>query len=145
LSGLDLAIALEVVGLYDAYVARTLGENLRALRRRVGLSQEDLARRLKHENGRNATISKWERDAEWLPSRQTIRKLCAALQCEPWELFDDAVTPYDRLRVRPRDGTSPDLDRGERRHIRDFEGGRDFERRIGMGDRRKDRDTAANE
>lgn len=122
---------------YDESVPRIIGDNLRELRQRLSLNQERLAELLGHSRGKNSTISKWENDPDWLPSRRTIQRLCEILKCEPWELFRDAVTPYDRMRVRPLEGiprpaartiSSADVER--------FQGGKDFERRVGMPDRR---------
>jgi len=71
------------------------GDNLRTIRQRQGLTQEDLARRLGYE--RPTPISIWEKGPE-IPTPKTIVKLATGLVCSPAELLLGVVTPYDALR-----------------------------------------------
>jgi transcriptional regulator with XRE-family HTH domain len=79
---------------YTAAVRR-FGENLKAARKRMKVTQEQLAERLGYAN--NSTLSNWER-GDLLPEPDTIEKVAGALGVEPRELLQDVVTPYDRLR-----------------------------------------------
>lgn len=71
------------------------GDNLRNIRERQGLTQEDLARRLGY--ARPATISILE-SRDQIPTPKTIVKLATGLVCPPSELLLGVVTPYDALR-----------------------------------------------
>lgn len=58
---------------------RSFGQRLRAMRRGLGLSQSELARRI----GRHQTaIGPYERD-EYMPGRDVVDKLAAALETSP--------------------------------------------------------------
>lgn len=71
------------------------GDNLRTLRERQGLTQEDLARRLGF--ARPTPISIWETGTQ-IPTPKTIVKLATGLVCTPSDLLLGVVTPYDALR-----------------------------------------------
>lgn len=113
-----LLVVAEPGGFYDWAVPRTLGENLRRLRTLKGLTQEQLAEKLGHSRGKNSTVSKWERDPDWLPSRSTITRLCEILEHAPWELFEDVITPYDKLRQKPEFDVEEEARRIEREEAR---------------------------
>lgn len=75
----------------------TFGENLRRLRKRAGLTQNDLAARMEFSN--NSPISGWERAAEGrLPDAPVIQQFAKSIGCEPRELLENVVTEYDKLR-----------------------------------------------
>ncbi|HEY2717360.1 MAG TPA: helix-turn-helix transcriptional regulator [Solirubrobacterales bacterium] len=94
---------------YD--VAVGIGENLRRLRRRVGLSQEELSFR---SSVHRTDISKIER-GESLPRTDTLLKLAGGLEVEPQELLDGLVwepppaapLPWGSFRVASKDGACP--------------------------------------
>jgi transcriptional regulator with XRE-family HTH domain len=71
------------------------GQNLRALRKRAGLSQSDVAQRMKLES--QALISLWETGRN-LPEPDSIQRLANAIGCHTSELLIGVVTPYDKLR-----------------------------------------------
>jgi len=77
-------------------VATTFGQNLARLRKRVGISQEELARRIGVK--RSAQISHWETGRR-KPEPRTLTRLAAALDCEPWEFLKGVKTDYDALRA----------------------------------------------
>src|SRR4030095_5518490 len=79
------------------------GGNLREARRAAGLTQEQLAKRLRFK--RTTPISLWERSGR-LPAPHTVVKLAAALGCAPADLLKNVVTPYDALRGQ---SAPPDL------------------------------------
>jgi transcriptional regulator with XRE-family HTH domain len=70
--------------------------NLKALRRRKGVTQEELQRRLGLK--RQSQVSIFERSGR-LPKPETIKKIAAALESEPWQLMVGVLTPYDELRM----------------------------------------------
>jgi transcriptional regulator with XRE-family HTH domain len=73
------------------------GGNLKRLRDRAGLTQEVLATRLKLK--RPTPVSLWEgQRRSAIPKARTIKKIAAALGCQPWELLDGVETEYDKLR-----------------------------------------------
>ena len=88
-------------------VAVGLGENLRRLRRRAGLSQEELNFR---SSVHRTDISKIER-GESLPRADTLLKLAGGLGVEPQELLDGlawepppaARLPWGSFRVASTD------------------------------------------
>lgn len=61
------------------------GKRLKELRKRKGLSQQQLAELVGMESSNN--ISKLE-SGEQLPKKENLEKLCNALNIEPKELFD---------------------------------------------------------
>lgn len=71
------------------------GQNLRALRERAGLTQEELAARLQYKG--QAPLSLLETGAK-IPTPKTIIKLAHALDCTSADLLVGVVTPYDELR-----------------------------------------------
>jgi len=87
---------------YDPFPEpKTLGERIKAKRRRFGLSQEQAAKHLSIDEG---TLRRWERD-EWRPSVRTRVKLEIFLaQHEPRLLTDwslDSSAPQNPVRGLP--------------------------------------------
>ena len=72
------------------------GQNLRALRERAGLTQEELARKLGYK--RQSPVSHWETGKTELPEAPTIIKMAQELGCSTTDLMRSAVTPWDALR-----------------------------------------------
>jgi len=93
----------------------TFGENLRAMRTRAGLTQEDLAARLEFK--RTTPLSLWERGDD-VPFPKTIVKLATAIGCTPADLLRDVETAYDRLRGGARAARrAPTLSEDDRRWL----------------------------
>lgn len=90
-----MIVACCVCSAYAPGVARRFGENLKRVRERLDVKQEQLQRRLKLK--RQSTISAWE-TRETVPLPRTIRRIAKALPCETWELLEDVETEYDVLR-----------------------------------------------
>jgi transcriptional regulator with XRE-family HTH domain len=63
-----------------------LGEYLYAARKRLGLSQEELAKRSGLQAGEISRFERGKRD----PRVSTLEKLAAALEVEPWQLLKKA-------------------------------------------------------
>jgi transcriptional regulator with XRE-family HTH domain len=61
-----------------------LGENLRAARTKLGLTQEEVAERSGVQAGEVSRIERGKRD----PQASTIEKLAAAVEVPPGRLFD---------------------------------------------------------
>lgn len=61
------------------------GKRLKELRKKAGLSQQNLAELVGMESSNN--ISKLEA-GEQLPKKENLEKICTALRVEPRELFD---------------------------------------------------------
>jgi transcriptional regulator with XRE-family HTH domain len=76
---------------------RRFGENVKTIRERRGLSQEQVAERLGLK--RQANLPRLENGNE-IPSPARILALAVALECEPGELLEDVETEYDKLRKR---------------------------------------------
>lgn len=62
--------------------ARIIGENIALARHRLGINQEELARRL---GMRRTDLSDWER-GKHAPRQENMARLARQLQVEPWEL-----------------------------------------------------------
>jgi len=77
------------------------GENVKRLRERLGITQEELARRMEYAGSKNANISTLEKHSQRTPRPGTVRKFARALECEPWELLEEVETEYDVLRRKP--------------------------------------------
>lgn len=75
---------------------RTFGQNLKRIREREGITQEELMRRLHLK--RPTPISLWE-TGSILPRAQTIVRIADALKAQPREFLEDVETEYDRLRA----------------------------------------------
>lgn len=76
------------------------GKNLRAARRRRGLTQEEVSELSGVIQSDVSLIERGERD----PRASTIRKLAAAVDVSPGELFDGlALKPGQPARHRPRE------------------------------------------
>jgi transcriptional regulator with XRE-family HTH domain len=78
----------------------SFGENLRAARERMGLTQEQVADRLKLK--RSAPLSIWEgyKGAK-TPKAATVVRIAKAIGVEPAELLEGVHTELDRLRGGP--------------------------------------------
>lgn len=90
---------------YTAALA-TFGENLRRLRHGCKVSQQELAKRLRHAN--NSTISKWETQTI-VPEPATIRDVADKLGIEPWRLMENVTTEYDKLRAAQSSAPVPEV------------------------------------
>jgi transcriptional regulator with XRE-family HTH domain len=77
---------------------QSYGERFRACRQRAGLTQEQVAKRLRYR--RAAPVSLLERKTTKVPRAKTIKKHAAALGCHPWELLAGVATEYDPLRFQ---------------------------------------------
>jgi transcriptional regulator with XRE-family HTH domain len=99
-----------------APVAR-FGDNLRAFRKTHGLSQKELAGRLRKEDGadmQQAHISKLEA-MEWSPKPETVRRLAeglarisgASIQAEFDRLLDGVSSRFDAVQARRAIATDP--------------------------------------
>ena len=64
----------------------TVGQNIRRLRERAGMSQSELARRI---GKTRSMISQYECDM-YAPRMGTVEKLAAALNCKKSEIIDDS-------------------------------------------------------
>lgn len=71
----------------------TFGQQLRAVRRRLGVSQKELALRLGHTGG-NSTVSGWER-LSTPPAPESVRRIARALDVSPADLLLNVPTKYD--------------------------------------------------
>lgn len=71
------------------------GKNFRRIREAKKLAQEEIARRLGVT--RQANLPARERNPN-VPRPPTILRHATALGCQPWELLDGLVFPYDELR-----------------------------------------------
>lgn len=75
------------------------GDRFKEIREREGLSQGDVAARLKLEKERGSSVSNIERHTPRAPARiGTIRRHATALGCQPWELLAGVTSELDRLR-----------------------------------------------
>lgn len=72
------------------------GQNLRALRERAGLTQEQLARKLGYL--RQSPVSQWETGKVELPEADTVVRLAKELGCATTDLMRGVVTPWDAVR-----------------------------------------------
>lgn len=77
----------------------SFGENVRAIRERHGLTQEQVAERLGLKRPTPVSLLEGYRGAR-VPRPATITKVAAALNVEPWELLEGVETDIDRLRNR---------------------------------------------
>lgn len=68
-------------------LTKKFGKRLKELRKKAGLSQQNLAELVGMESSNN--ISKLEA-GEQLPKKENLEKICVALKIEPKELFDFA-------------------------------------------------------
>lgn len=75
----------------------TFGERFRELREARGLRQDTVAQRMKLKKPTPISLLEGPRK-HIVPKPATIRRLAAALECQPWELLDGVVTEYDELR-----------------------------------------------
>ena len=67
------------------------GKRLRSVRKAKGVTQKELAARLRHSD--NSIVSRWERRPD-LPSPETIQKLSKALSVDPSEYRLGVASPY---------------------------------------------------
>lgn len=74
---------------------KTYGQNLKAMRKRARLNQEEMARRMGLT--RQGNLSQYENDVKF-PTPELVRQHAKAAECQPWELLDQVETEYDRLR-----------------------------------------------
>lgn len=77
------------------------GANVRRLRNRLGISQDELARRVAPKvktQIKNSNISTLEVRDTRVPRPSTVRRFAIALECQPDELLFGVVTEYDRFR-----------------------------------------------
>lgn len=81
-----------------AFRVSGFGENVKRLRKRAGLTQEELAHRLGLARPGPVSLLEGKRKGK-LPKPVTIRKWAKALGVEPWELLEGVETEYDRLRI----------------------------------------------
>lgn len=77
----------------DSPVAACFGRNLRACRRRVGISQEDLGQRASLHRTEIGLLERGER----VPRIDTLIKLASALSVLPEELLGGIVWESDRI------------------------------------------------
>lgn len=80
---------------YDVDMA-TVGENFRRIRLGRSLTQEQVCEGLGFRRVSNVSIL--ERSKR-LPKPRTIQRMAFVLDCEPCELMENVLTPYDALRV----------------------------------------------
>lgn len=73
------------------------GANLKALRERQKLSQEEVARRLGIT--RQGNLPARERNPD-VPRPETVLRHARAIECQSWELLDGLEFMYDQLRQR---------------------------------------------
>jgi transcriptional regulator with XRE-family HTH domain len=73
----------------------TYGQNFKAQRERLGLTQEDIAERMGLT--RQGNLSQYEKNLKF-PTPDLIEQHAKALECQPWELLEGVETAYDRLR-----------------------------------------------
>ena len=71
----------------DDPLVGNLGKNLRAARKRLGLTQEEVAERSRCQAGEVSRIERGKRD----PQVSTLEKLAAALEIPPGRLLDCAA------------------------------------------------------
>lgn len=90
----DLQIADGLLAGYALGVA-TFGGNLRLIRERLGVSQEELAKRLGHK--RPSTVQSWEKNRR-RPRPKNILDVATKLGVPPAELVDDVPGDYDTLK-----------------------------------------------
>lgn len=76
------------------WMALYVGDNLRRVRERIGITQTDLARRMET---RPSWVSLLERSTD-LPTPETVERLARALGVVPAELLEGVITPWDVLR-----------------------------------------------
>ena len=92
--------------------SETFGQRLRRLRKKAGLTQEELAKKL---DIHNVTVSKWENN-ELIPKTVNIRKLAEAIHVPISELLENSASSSEWvLTVRIVDGLREeviDLTRG---------------------------------
>lgn len=115
-------IARERVSAYPSLVA-SFGENLRALRERANMTQEDVMRALNLKRSAPVSLMEGMRGPK-VPRPATIKKVAAAVQAEPWELLEGVVTEIDRLKQKPgvpirQGGVSESSERGDYGQTRD--------------------------
>lgn len=70
----------------------TFGQQLRRVRRKLGISQKELAHRLGHTG--NSTVSGWERLLT-PPAPDSVRRIARALQLPVSDLLEHVPTKYD--------------------------------------------------
>lgn len=73
----------------------TFGGNLRIIRERLDVSQEELARRLGHK--RASTVQAWEKNRR-RPRPQNVVDIAAQLGVQPAELVNGVPGDYDSLK-----------------------------------------------
>ena len=91
-------IAESVVSAYPVPVA-SFGENLRALRERAHMTQEDVMRALGLKRSAPVSLMEAMRGSK-VPRPRTIEKVAVAVKAEPWELLEGVETELDQLRNR---------------------------------------------
>lgn len=95
-----------VLHTYAGYVA-TVGENFKRIREGKKITQESICEALKYQRPSNVSLLE---TSTRLPKPSTIKKMAAALGCEPWELLENVETPHDALRRRSQHGQNRQTD-----------------------------------
>jgi transcriptional regulator with XRE-family HTH domain len=88
---------------YDSALLPTFGQNLRRLRKRVGLKAIQLAKKT---SVQPPTVSAWENDKGGLPETPTLFKLAKALGCSIEELLQGVDAEYEAAATKRRSEAS---------------------------------------
>lgn len=79
-----------------ARAVATFGENMKRLRTAKGLTQKDLAKKMKLAS--NTPISLWERTLG-IPRADTVKRIADGIGCSTADLLAGVETAYDALRT----------------------------------------------